>query len=70
VIFPGQHDSRESHSSHESHAEKPAKLDRWLVGLLAGAALMYFSGKLLGLGKTRPAQFQDDNIRTINNADS
>jgi hypothetical protein len=57
VIFPGQHDS---HDSHESHAEKPAKLDRWLVGLLAGAALMYFSGKMFGLGKARPAQLQPD----------
>jgi hypothetical protein len=64
VIFPGQHDS------HESKSEKPAKLDRWLVGLLAGAALMYFGGKLLGLGKSRPAQIPDDNTRTINNADS
>jgi hypothetical protein len=61
VIFPGQHDSRESHGSHESHAEKTIKLDRWLVGLLAGAALMYFGGKMLGLGKAPPAQLQLDN---------
>ena len=58
MIFPGQHDS---HDSHESHAEKPAKLDRWLVGLLAGAALMYFGGKVLGLGKSRSAQPRLDN---------
>ncbi len=63
MIFPGQHDSHVSygsHDSHESHAQKPAKLDRWLVGLLAGAALMYFGGKMLGLGQARPARFQSD----------
>ena len=57
MIFPGQHDS---HGSYESHAEKPAKLDRWLVGLLAGAALMYLTGKVLGLGKARPARQSPD----------
>lgn len=29
----------------------PAKPDRWLVGLVAGVALMYWLGKTLGLGK-------------------
>ncbi|MEB4591667.1 hypothetical protein VSS37_11810 [Candidatus Thiothrix sp. Deng01] len=32
-------------------ARPPRKLDRWLVGLLAGAALAYAAGKALGLGK-------------------
>lgn len=66
MIFPGQHDS---HDGHDTHAQEPAKLDRWLVGLLAGAALMYFGGKILGLGKARPARLQSD-TRTSRDADS
>lgn len=32
-----------------------AKADRWLVGVLAGAALVYLLGKALDLGRERPA---------------
>jgi hypothetical protein len=46
---PGQH------WHDEPHEREPAKLDRWLVGLLAGAALMYLAGKVIGLGRPRPA---------------
>jgi len=65
VIFPGQHDSHVSigsHESRESHPEKPAKLDRWLVGLLAGAALMYLTGKVLGLGKSHQSLDRNPNV--------
>lgn len=43
------------HQHDEPHEREPAKLDRWLVGLLAGAALMYLAGKVMGLGQSRPA---------------
>lgn len=46
MIAPG-HPPHEDH--HEGHPSKP---DRWLVGLVAGAALMYLVGKALGLGKS------------------
>ncbi len=49
MISPGQH------RHDEPHEREPAKLDRWLVGLLAGAALMYLAGKVIGLGRPRPA---------------
>jgi hypothetical protein len=29
--------------------------DRWLVGAVAGAALVYLLGRTLGLGRKRPA---------------
>jgi hypothetical protein len=45
VISPGRH------RRDEPHDRNPAKMDRWLVGLLAGAALMYLAGKVMGLGK-------------------
>lgn len=45
MIAPGQHQHEDHHDRH------PAKPDRWLVGLLAGAALMYLLGKALALGK-------------------
>ncbi len=32
-----------------------AKTDRWLVGLVAGAALVYLLGKALELGRERSA---------------
>lgn len=47
MIRPGQH----LHDAHEHR--HPAKPDRWVVGLLAGAALMYLLGKVLGLDKPR-----------------
>ncbi len=43
------------HRHDEPHEGEPAKLDRWLVGLLAGAALLYLAGKVMGLGRSRPA---------------
>jgi hypothetical protein len=44
MILPGHH-------SHDDHRERHAtKADRWLVGLVAGAALMFLLGKALGLG--------------------
>lgn len=57
MITPGQH-------PHEDHHERhPSKVDRWLVCLVAGAALMYLLGKALGLGhspaKTAPREPQD-----------
>jgi hypothetical protein len=45
VITPGL-------QPHE-HPREPAKPDRWLVGLLAGAALMYLLGKAFDLGHVR-----------------
>jgi hypothetical protein len=52
VIVPGQHHHHGSKSA-KSHAQKPAKWDRWLVGVLAGAALIYLTGKIIGLGKRK-----------------
>ncbi|MCP5277760.1 MAG: hypothetical protein H6935_05275 [Thiobacillus sp.] len=46
MISPGSHHHHDD--DHEQHAAKP---DRWLVGLLAGAALIYLAGRVLGLGK-------------------
>jgi hypothetical protein len=43
------------HRHVEPHEREPAKLDRWLVGLLSGAALMYLAGKVMELGQSRPA---------------
>jgi hypothetical protein len=55
VIFPGRYLGDSYH-----HHRHPAKPDRWLVGLLAGAALMYLAGKLLRQGEigsdARPAR--------------
>lgn len=48
MISPGSH-----HHHDDSHDRHPAKPDRWLVGLVAGAALMYLLGKALGLGKQK-----------------
>ncbi|MGB0128845.1 MAG: hypothetical protein WBP72_14500 [Rhodocyclaceae bacterium] len=37
-----------------NRSQQPAaKADRWLVGLLAGAALVYLVGKALDLGRQR-----------------
>jgi len=36
----------------DTERQTRAKRDRWLVGLLAGAALMYLAGKLMGLGRS------------------
>lgn len=47
MISPGRH----RHDEHDNR--HPAKPDRWVVGLLAGAALIYLAGKMLGLGKPR-----------------
>lgn len=40
---------------HRRHRLPLAGPDRWLVGLLAGAALMYMAGKVMGLGQRHPA---------------
>ncbi len=48
MIFPGRYPDDSYH-----HHRHPAKPDRWLVGLLAGAALMYLAGKLLRHGEIR-----------------
>lgn len=47
MLTPGQHHHDDHHERH------PAKVDRWLVGLAAGAALMYLLGRALGLGRPR-----------------
>lgn len=44
MLIPGQHHQEDHHEA------DPAKVDRWLVGLVAGAALMYLLGKAMGLG--------------------
>lgn len=48
MIFPGRYLDDNCH-----YHRHPAKPDRWLVGLLAGAALMYLAGKLLRQGEIR-----------------
>lgn len=48
MISPARH-LYESH-----HDRRPAKADRWLVGLVAGAALAYLLGRALTVGRTRP----------------
>jgi hypothetical protein len=50
VIFPARH-LREAHDDRRS-----AKVDRWVVGLLAGAALAYLLGRALGIGQPRRAE--------------
>jgi hypothetical protein len=48
VITPGYA------STGVNRSQQPAaKADRWLVGLLAGAALVYLVGKALDLGRQR-----------------
>ncbi len=37
----------------EHQAQPPIKPDRLLVGVIAGAALFYFIGRALGLGRRR-----------------
>ncbi|WP_165873496.1 hypothetical protein [Parasulfuritortus cantonensis] len=37
--------------SRSTRRQLPLKADRLLVGIVAGAALVYLAGKLLGLGK-------------------
>lgn len=49
MISPG---SRHHEDHGQDHKRHPSKADRWLVGLVAGAALMYLLGKALGLGKS------------------
>lgn len=39
-------------SSHSSRNLLPAKVDRMVVGIVAGAALAYLAGKYFGLGKS------------------
>ena len=50
MIFPARH-LREAHDDQRS-----AKADRWVVGLLAGAALAHLLGKALGIGQPRRAE--------------
>lgn len=42
------------------HVRHPSKTDRWLVGLVAGAALLVVLGKALDLGRNprRPSRPQ------------
>ena len=47
MITPGRR-----HHDDGQHDRHPVKPDRWLVGLLAGTALMFLAGRLLGLGQS------------------
>jgi hypothetical protein len=50
-------------SSHDSH-QKPSSLDRWLVGALAGAAVVYLLGKGLGLGHNQASKKANKQLKS------